>query len=66
MENINFSDINTDDEKVKLFNQIIDNQNRIEGKVLQIIADRASDDAYNAEVDDYNKSLSKPKKKGGK
>ena len=67
MKNINFSDINTDDEKVKLFNRIIDNQNRIEGEVLKIIADRRSIDVYNAEVEKYNESLlEKPKKKGDK
>ena len=52
MENVNFSDINTDDEKVKVFNRIIDNQNQIEGKLLQLIADAKSEE--------------KPKKKGGK
>ena len=52
MENVNFSDINTDDEKVKVFNRIIDNQNQIEGKLLQLIANAKSEE--------------KLKKKGGK
>lgn len=64
MENITFSQADTTDEIVKVLNKIIDNQNQIEGKLLQIIASEASTNAYNKKVDSYNKSLSK--KKGGK
>lgn len=49
MEHVNFSDINTDDEKVKVFNMIIDELNSV----------RTANAVYNAEVDEYNKSLDK-------
>ena len=38
MENINLNEFSTDDEKLMVVNRIIDNQNMIEGKLLQIIA----------------------------
>lgn len=64
MENVTLSEVNTDDEKCKLFNRIIDEINRLEGKVLQTIADnRSSVDLYNKDVEKYNEDLLK---KGGK
>lgn len=53
MEHVTFGDINTDDEKVKVFNRIID----------ELAAAKTANDVYNAEVDEYNKSL---EKKGAK
>ncbi len=38
MNRINFSEVDSTDEICKVFNRIIDNQNQIEGKLLQLIA----------------------------
>lgn len=57
MERVNLSEFNTDDEKLKVVNRIIDNQNRIEGELLQVIAKGRSVNAYNKKVDKHNKSL---------
>ncbi len=46
MEHVNLSDISTDDQKVRFFNGLIDEINSL----------RLSNDVYNAEVDEYNKS----------
>lgn len=53
MEHVTFSDINTDDGKVNVFNRLID----------ELETAKAANDVYNAEVDEYNKSL---EKKGAK
>lgn len=52
MENITFSEHDTDQEKLNVVNRIIDNMNLIEGKLLQIIS--------------KDKSDKKTSKKGGK
>ena len=57
MERVNLSAFNTDEEKLRVVNDVIDNQNMIEGKLLQMIADRRSIDAYNKKVDKYNEGL---------
>ncbi|KKK94817.1 hypothetical protein LCGC14_2679010, partial [marine sediment metagenome] len=51
MNNVTLSEFNTDDEKLRVVNRIIDNQNMIEGKLLQLIAKERSVDAYNKKVD---------------
>ena len=57
MNNVTLSEFNTDDEKLRVVNRIIDNQNMIEGKLLQLIAKERSVDAYNKKVDKYNEGL---------
>ena len=57
MENVTLSEFSTDDEKLRVVNRIIDNQNQIEGKLLQAIAGQFSVDAYNKKVDKYNEGL---------
>jgi len=57
MNNVTLSEFNTDDEKLRVVNRIIDNQNQIEGKLLQAIAGQLSVDAYNKKVDKYNEGL---------
>ncbi len=59
MENVRRTEVDNIDEVTKVFNRIIDNQNMIEGKLLQMIADQRSVDAYNEKVDKYNESLLK-------
>ncbi len=38
MDNVTFSEFDTDEEKLKVVNRIIDNLRLIEGKLLQLIA----------------------------
>jgi hypothetical protein len=60
------SEIDTNEEKAKALNIIIDNLNQVEAKVEQLAT---VNDAYNAEVDRYNAELlkkPKPKKKAKK
>ncbi len=38
MENVNFREVDSTEEICKVFNRVIDNQNQIEGKLLQLIA----------------------------
>ena len=56
MEHVNFSDINTDDGKVKVLNRIIDEVNRL----------ATVNDEYNESIDKYNKSVDRFNKKGVK
>lgn len=52
MENVNFREVDSTEEICKVFNRVIDNQNQIEGKLLQLIANSQP------------KKAAKPKKKG--
>ena len=60
MEHVNFNEFDTDDDKLKVVNRVIDNLNLVEGKLLTMIT---ANDTYNAEVDKYNESIKSPKKK---
>ncbi|MHC4322711.1 MAG: hypothetical protein ACYSUX_00395 [Planctomycetota bacterium] len=40
MEHVRLSDINTDEEKVRVLNGIIDNLNMVEGKLLTMISSK--------------------------
>ncbi len=57
MENVNFGQFDTDDEKLKVVNRIVDNLSQIEGKVLQMAQEKEKTDAYNKNVDKFNKSI---------
>ena len=57
MENVNFGQFDTDDEKLKVVNQIVDNLNQVEGKVCQMAQAQAKTDAYNKKVDKFNESI---------
>ncbi len=57
MENVRGTDVDNINEVAKVINRVIDNQNQIEGKLLQLIADGRSVDVYNKKVAKYNKDL---------
>ncbi len=54
MNNVNFNEVDSTDEICKVINRIIDNQNQIEGKLLQIIACRKTDAEYNKAIEKFN------------
>lgn len=63
MERINFSDIGTDDAKVKVFNNIIDNLNLVEDKVCVIDAQQKE---FNRKAAAKAKAAAANKTKGDK
>ncbi len=42
MENVTFQEFDTDDEKLRVINRVIDNLNLVEGKVLQLVAEKTA------------------------
>ncbi len=63
LNQITGSETDTFDEVNKFLNILREKHNEL---VDIVLAMSTKNDAYNAEVDEYNKSLSEPKKKGGK
>lgn len=64
MERVTFSEFDSDNEKLKVVNRIIDNQNQIEGKLLQLIADSESKTKKKVVKKKVIKKKTKVKKKG--
>ena len=57
MENVTFREVDSTEEICKVFNRVIDNQNQIEGKLLQLISIQNKNDTYNKAVGKFNKSI---------